>query len=394
MPTRALASRTALLQASPTLAITARAKQMKAEGKDVISFAAGEPDFNTPEAVCTAAKEALDRGFTKYTASAGTPELREAVAAKFWRENGLRYDPRQVIVTCGAKQAVFNSLQVLVEPGDEVLLLAPYWMTYADQIRLAGGQPVVVPCDPANDYQPDFDRLKAAVTPRTKAVIVNSPSNPTGAGFDRGVVKELAALALRHDLWIISDEIYEHLVYDFEPVSPASLGSEVYDRTVTISGCSKSYAMTGWRIGYLAAPLPVATAISALQDQVTSNPTSFAQCGALVALKLPDDTVQSMRAEFAARRELMLEGLASLSGVKTVPPKGAFYCFPDVSPYLGGRFADDAELAKHLLEEALVATIPGSVFEGPGHIRLSYAASREDISRGLERLADCLERAT
>jgi aspartate aminotransferase len=386
-----LSARTGLLKPSPTLSITAKANALKAEGVDVISFAAGEPDFNTPEPIMDAAIAAMRAGMTKYTPSSGTKDLKEAICAKLERENGLRYTPEQIVASCGAKHSVYNTMQVLVDPGDEVILIAPYWMTYADQIRLAGGVPVVVHTSGDANFVPTYEQIKAAVTSKTKAIILNSPSNPTGAMLPRETLKEIAALALRHDFWIVADEIYERLVYGgAEHVSIASLGKDVYDRTITINGVSKTYSMTGWRIGFAAAPVAVAKAMSNLQDQVTSNPTSFAQKGAVAAYNLPPDAVEGMRAEFEARRDLVVRLLREIPNVKVPEPKGAFYVFPDVSHYVGEGAASDVELATYLLEKANVATVPGSVFEGVGHLRLSYAASRNDIERGVARIAEAL----
>ena len=393
MTTLSLSARAGLLKPSPTLAITSKAKAMMAEGIDVISFGAGEPDFNTPEPICKAAIDAINQGFTKYTPSAGIPELRKAVVNKLENENGLKYTPEQVVVSCGAKHSVYNTMQVLLDPGDEVILIAPYWMTYADQVRLAGGVPVVVAASSESGFIPEYDDLKAAVTNRTKAIIVNSPSNPTGAVLPRETLKQIAALALKYSLWVVSDEIYEHLLYDGEKhTSLASLGSGIFDQTITINGCSKSYAMTGWRIGYAAAPLPIAKAMSNFQDQVTSNPTSFVQKGAVAALNLPASSMEAMRVEFEARRDLIHSLLTAIPGVKMQKPKGAFYAFPDISAYLGKDLQTDADLATYLLDEAKVATVPGSVFEGSGHIRLSYATSRSDIEKGVARIAEALKR--
>jgi aspartate aminotransferase len=361
---------------------------MKAEGIDVVSFAAGEPDFNTPEPICEAAIHALRSGFTKYTPSSGTKDLKEAIAQKLDRENRVKVSPDQIVVSCGAKHSVYNTMQVLLDPGDEVILIAPYWMTYAEQVTLAGGKPVVVHASAESGFVPTYDQLREAVSPKTKAIILNSPSNPTGAVLPRSTMKEIAQLALRHGFWIVADEIYERLVYGAEHVSLASLSGEVAERTVTIGGCSKSYSMTGWRIGFAAAPLPVAKAMSNFQDQVTSNPTSFAQKGATAAFMLDSASVEAMRTEFEARRDLLLGLLADIPHVKTPKPLGAFYAFPDFSAYLKGQ--TDPELAAYLLEEAQVATVPGSVFEGPGHLRLSYAASRADIEKGVARIAEAL----
>jgi aspartate aminotransferase len=364
---------------------------MKAEGIDVVSFAAGEPDFNTPEPICNAAIEAIKAGFTKYTPSAGIKELKQAIVEKLERENGVHVTPDQVIVSCGAKHSVYNTMMALLEPGDEVILIAPYWMTYADQIRLAGGVPVVVRTSVEDDFVPSFDALKEAITPKTKAILINSPCNPTGAVLPRQTIKEIATLALRHGLWVIADEIYERLIYGAEHQSIAALGADIAEQTITIGGCSKSYSMTGWRIGFAAAPLAVAKAMSNFQDQVTSNPTSFAQRGAVAAYHLDPAMVETMRVEFEARRDLIVGLLRGIPGLKVPEPKGAFYVFPDVSRYLGGKVANDLDLAAFLLDQAQVATVPGSVFEGEGHLRLSYAASRKNIEKGVARIAEALK---
>jgi aspartate aminotransferase len=380
------------LKPSPTLSITARANAMRAAGQDIISFAAGEPDFPTPETISESAIDALRAGFTKYTPSAGIKELREAISQKLAQENRVQAAPDAVIVSCGAKHAVYNSLMVLIEQGDEVLLIAPYWMTYAEQVRLAGGIPVVVKTASETGFQPEIEALRAKITPRTRAIVLNSPCNPTGAVFPRETIKAIAALALRHGLWIISDEIYEKLIYGVEHISPASLGKDVAAQTITVGGCSKSYAMTGWRIGYAAGPVEVIRAMSNLQDQVTSNPTSFAQVGAVKALSLSASEVEAMRSEFEARRDLIVRRLRESPGVVLAEPKGAFYVLPDLTPYLQGRITDDAALAEHLLDDAQVATVPGCVFEGHGHLRISYANSRECIERGVARIAESLQK--
>jgi len=364
---------------------------MKAEGIDVVSFGAGEPDFSTPEPICDAAIAALKSGFTKYTPTGGSPDLKQAAAEKLWRENALKVDPSQIVVSCGAKHSIYNAMMVLVDPGDEVILPSPYWMTYAEQVRLAGGIPVPVPSHAEDGFVPDPDAIKAAVSPRTRAIMLNTPCNPTGAVFPRSLLKEIAALALRHGFWIISDEIYEKLIYDGEKhVSPASLGEDVAAQTVTVQGCSKSYAMTGWRIGFAAAPKPVAQAMTNLQDQVTSNPTSFAQKGAIAALNMPPAEIEAMRVEFEARRDLIVAKLREIPSVTVANPKGAFYVMPDFRAYLGGKIKDDPALASFLLENVHVAAVPGSVFGGDGHLRLSYATSRENIERGVARIAEAL----
>lgn len=384
--TRPLSARASRLKPSPTLAVTGKAKRLAQEGRDIVSFAAGEPDFNTPEQVIEAAIAALRSGQTKYTPSAGTPALREAVAEKLRRENGVAAEAANVVVSCGAKHSVYNAMQVLLDPGDEVLLLAPFWPTYADQVVLAGGVPVIVDCATNGQFEPDFDRIRAAVTSRTRMIVVNTPVNPTGAVFGRETLKQLAALAMRHDLWIVSDEIYERLVYEGEHTSLASLGRDVAERTVTVNGCSKTYAMTGWRIGYACAPAPVAQAMSNLQDQVTSNPTSFAQAGALEALRLPEADIVAMRETFRSRRDAMMAGLAGAPGLTATLPAGAFYVFADARVLLASTGWDDCELADRLLDEEGVAAVPGTHFGGPGHVRLTYSASDRDIAEGTARI--------
>ena len=380
-----------MLKPSPTLSIAARANAMKAAGVDVISLSAGEPDFDTPISVRESAIQALNSGFTRYTPTSGMKELKEAISEKLMRENSVKAPADQIVVSSGAKQSLYNAMMVLLEPGDEVILIAPYWATYAEQAMLAGAKAVVVHTDPANGFVPTIDQLKEAVSPKTKAIVINSPCNPTGALFDRETMKGIAQLALRHGLWVISDEIYDRLVYGQAHVSIASIGSEIAEQTVTIGGCSKSYAMTGWRIGFAAAPKPVIAAMGNLQDQVTSNANSFAQKGAITAFRLPDTEIEPMRAEFEARRDMIVRLLREIPQVDVALPNGAFYVLPDVSAYLGDKMADDMALSEHLLETAKIATVPGSVFEAPGHIRLSYAASRENISRGIERLASALQ---
>lgn len=381
-----------MLKPSPTLSITAKAKAMKAQGEDVLSFAAGEPDFNTPEVVCKAAIDALNQGFTKYTPSSGIPDLKNAIVGKLERENSLKYEPGQIVVGCGAKHSVYNSMMTLLNPGDVAILLAPYWMTYADQIGLAGGVPVVVKSDLSTNFVPDIEAIKAKITPKTKLIMVNSPSNPTGAVYPKETLEAIAELAIKHNLWIISDEIYERLVYGTSHTSICSFGKEVQDRTILIGGCSKTYAMTGWRIGFAAAPKPVASAMSNFQDQVTSNPTSFAQKGAIAAFNMDASSVEAMRAEFEARRDLFVGKLREIDGLNVPTPMGAFYVFANVSNFLGNGISTDVELANYLLDEAKLATVPGSVFEGDGHIRMSYACSREDLSRGAERLGEALSK--
>lgn len=356
----------------------------------MIAFAAGEPDFNTPAPICEAAKKAIDDGHTKYGPSRGFPILRDAIVEKVARENRFQIDTNQIVVSCGAKHSLYNTFRVLLDPGDEVILLAPYWMTYKDQVLISGGVPVVVHTDADKNFALNIDEVKAAITTRTKIIVINSPCNPTGTAFSRQEIKELAALALKHNLWIVSDEIYEHLTYNHEHTSVATLGKEVADRTITILGCSKSYAMTGWRIGFSIAPPEITSAMANFQDQVTSNATSIAQYAAAAALNLNPSIIEDMRLEFEARKNLGLEIIHSISGVKAADPKGAFYFFLDIREHLGGECSNDLALAEKLLDQAHIATIPGSVFESDGFLRLSYACSRSELTEGLNRLKGAL----
>lgn len=388
--TRTLSSRTGVIRPSPTLALTAKLQELRRQGVDVVSFAAGEPDFVTPEPICQAAIDALKGGFTFYTPSSGIPDLRQAVADKLVLENGLTATPDRVMISCGAKHAVYNALMVLIEPGDEVILVAPYWMTYRDQVALAGGQPVIVTARADDDFVPDPMAIAAAITPRTKAILINSPNNPTGAVWPAATLQAIAELAERHDLWIVADEIYERLTYGEPHKSIGSFSPEIEARTVTIGGCSKTYAMTGWRIGWTYAPLNVVKAMGVLQDQVTSNATSFAQRGAVEAVRMDQSAVEAMRQEFERRRDLMVSRLRQIPGLIVREPKGAFYVFAGVEAFLGNRLTSDVELAGTLLEQARVGVIPGSVFEGPGFLRLSFATHEDAIRKGTERIADAL----
>lgn len=370
--------------------MSAKANALKAQGVNVIAFAAGEPDFNTPEPVCQAAIDAIHAGKTKYAPSRGVPQFRDAIVAKTQRENGFTCNPSQIVVSCGAKHSLYNAFQVLLDEGDEVILIAPYWATYNDQVTLAGGVPKVVLTTAAQGFIPEIDQIKEAITPKTKAIVINSPSNPTGAAYDAHLTKKIADLALESNLWIIADEIYEHLVYNHTHTSIASLGKDYFDSTVTVMGCSKSYSMTGWRVGFTIAPEAVTTAMANLQDQVTSNATTFAQFGAIAALNLDPTVVEGMRQKFEARRALGLRLLNQVPGLKGAPPQGAFYFFVNVEECLGGRISSDLDLADYLLDEAHVATVPGSAFDAPGHLRLSYACSEADIEEGIHRIQNAL----
>ena len=386
-----ISARAAALKPSPTLAMTAKARQMNAEGMNIVSFAAGEPDFNTPEPVIQAAKDALDQGLTKYTPTAGLPALKQAVVNKLQRgENGIHVAPTQVLVSTGAKQSLANAVSALINPGDEVILLAPFWMTYESQVLVNGGVPIIVQGDAGNEFVPSLEAVREAVTDRTKAVMINSPCNPTGGMASLEFLNGLAEMAVEKGFWIISDEIYERLTYGKKHTSIATLSPEVAEQTITITGCSKTYSMTGWRIGFASGPEPVIKAMTNLQDQVTSSATSFSQAGAIEALNTPDTEIEQIRSTFERRRQLIIDLLSGVEGIEVNSPSGAFYVFPDVSSYLGEQFPTDMELAAFLLEEAHVATVPGSVFYGAGHLRLSYATSDEKIEEGVRRISDAL----
>jgi|FaiFalDrversion2_1042247.scaffolds.fasta_scaffold00510_3 aspartate aminotransferase len=392
-----LAERVRQIQPSPTLTLTARAQQLRQQGIDVLAFTAGEPDLDTPDFAKAGGLEAIHAGYTKYTPSVGIASLREAISEKFRRDNRLHYAPEQVVVTCGAKHALFSTLMAVLNPGDEVLIPTPCWVSYPEQVRLMGGVPVFIPTDESTDFLPTREQLQAAITPRTKAILLNTPHNPTGTIYPRQTLKEIASLALTHNLWIIADEIYEALLYDgWHHESIGALSREVLARTITVNGVSKSYAMTGWRIGYLGAPLEIARAVACLQDQMTSNPCTIAQYAALYALGSDRHSwLDAMRQIFAARRQVMFEGLAQLPGVRCFRPRGAFYVFANVQGLLPCRAGErllttSAELAEYLLEVARVAVVPGEAFCAPGYLRLSYAVSEEVIRAGIERVANAL----
>ncbi|HEV8310808.1 MAG TPA: pyridoxal phosphate-dependent aminotransferase [Methylomirabilota bacterium] len=392
-----LADRARRLQPSPTLAITAKARAMRAQGLDVISFGAGEPDFDTPERVKAAAIRALAEGQTKYTETSGIPELRAAVCAKLKRDNGLDYQPADIVVSVGAKHTLYNICAVLVGPGDEVLVPAPYWVSYTEQVRLCEGTPVIVPTDEARGFQLDLAALRAAVTPRTKLLILNSPNNPTGAVYSRADLQAVAALAVERGVWVVSDECYEALSYEDRAPSIAGLGPEIKTRALVVQTCSKAYAMTGWRIGYAAGPREVIRAIGDFQSQCTSNPASIAQWAAVEALGGPQDEVAKMAGEFDRRRRAIVDGLNRIPGIRCGMPQGAFYAFPDVSGLFGRRLGDQrlgssADVAAFLLDEARVAVVPGADFGSDRHVRLSYACGLDTIREGLARIAAACRR--
>ncbi len=388
-----LSARARTLTPSPTMAIDAKSKQMLAEGIDVVNFSVGEPDFDTPESIKAAGIAAIQQGKTKYTPAAGTLELRKAICEKLERDNGLRYRPEEIVVSNGGKQSLYNAYQVLLDPGEEVIIQAPYWVSYPEIVRLAGGVPVVVETDESTGFRMTADMIREKLTTRTRVINLNSPSNPTGAVLSRKELEEIAALAVEHDLMIVTDEIYEKLLYDgAEHVSIASFGEEVRRRTITVNGLSKAYAMTGWRMGYTASEAVFAKAMAALQSQSTSGPSSISQAAAVEALRGSQEPVEQMRQEFDRRRRHMMERLNRLPGFSVkVAPEGAFYLFPNVSALFGetiaGRKITSADdLAGVILERAHVGVVPGTGFGAPNYIRFSYATSMERIDEGLDRI--------
>ncbi|HEX5646317.1 MAG TPA: pyridoxal phosphate-dependent aminotransferase [Nitrospira sp.] len=395
-----LAARVGRITPSPTLAMTATAKAMAAQGIDVIDFSSGEPDFDTPEPVKAAAEAAIRAGFTKYTPSSGIDELRQAIIDKFQSEQGLRYEKAQILVSCGAKHSLYNLAEAFLESGDELIIPTPYWVSYADQALLNDATPVFLPTDEAAGYAIDPDSLERLVTPRTKAILVNSPCNPTGAVYAWKTLEAIAGIALRHQLLIISDEIYEKVLYDGAVHrSIATLSPEVAERTIIINGVSKAYAMTGWRIGYAAGPKDLLTAMGNIQSQSTSNPCSISQKAAVAALKLGGLFTEKMVVEFDRRRKVIVDRLNTIPGVSCRLPGGAFYAFPNIGGILGrqgptGPIQSPQDLAQYLLKDARVAVVPGEAFGSRTHIRLSYATSMEAIERGIQRIAEAFEKLT
>lgn len=395
-----ISERIARISESATLAVTARAAAMRAEGRPVIGFGAGEPDFATPEPIVEAAVRACrDPRFHRYTPAAGLPELREAVAAKTKRDSGLSVEPSQVLITNGGKQAVYEAFATLLDPGDEVLLPAPYWTTYPEAIRLAGGVPVEVVTDESTGYRASLDQLEAACTERTKMLVFVSPSNPTGAVYPPDRVAEIGYWAAQRDLWVVTDEIYEHLVYgDAEFASMPVLVPQLTDRCVVLNGVAKTYAMTGWRVGWMVGPTDVVTAAANLQSHATSNVANVSQAAALAAVSGDLTAVAAMREAFDRRRRTMVRMLREIPGVACPEPEGAFYCYPSVLGVLGReirgrRPQTSAELADLVLEEAEVALVPGEAFGTPGYFRLSYALGDDDLAEGISRVGRLLGEA-
>ncbi len=386
-----LANRVESLTPSLTLAIAARTKALKASGIDICGLSAGEPDFDTPVAIVEAAKAALSRGETRYGPVAGQPLLRQLIAEKLERENQLPYSPEQVLVTNGGKQSLYNALMALIGPGDEVLIPSPYWLSYPEMVALAGGTSIFLPTTEATDFKVTADKLEAAITPRTRLLILNSPSNPTGMVYTRPELAALAAVVLRHDLLVLTDEIYEKLVYDgARHHSFGSLGPDLFERTVVSSGFSKAFAMTGWRLGYLAGPLDIIRAASAIQSHSTSNVAAYSQAGAIAALSDPSvpAEVERMVGVFAERRLAMYQAIQAIPGLQCACAEGAFYLLPDISAS-GLR---STAFCEQLLDELHVAAVPGIAFGSDHHIRLSYATDLETITTGIERLAQFMKR--
>ena len=377
-----LAARVVQVPPSITLAIAAKAKVMRAEGIEVCNFSAGEPDFDTPAHIKVAAKRALDEGKTRYGPASGEPKLREAIARKLQTDNALCYAAENIIVTNGGKHSLFNMMLALIEPGDEVIIPAPYWVSYPEMVKLAGGTPVIVQ-NAANGYKITPDQLASAVTPKTKLFVLNSPSNPTGVVYTPDEIQALAEVVVEKDILVVSDEIYEKILYDgAQHVSIGSSGPEIFKRTIISSGFAKAYSMTGWRVGYLAGPTELIKATTIVQGHSTSNVCTFAQYGAIAALESPQDCVEQMRQAFAERRQVMLHRLNAIPGLDCAPPNGAFYMFVNISKtgMTSLEFCDD------LLETQQVATIPGIAFGADDHIRLSYATDMTSIEKGMDRL--------
>jgi len=389
-----LSNTLARVKPSPTIAVTTKANEMKAAGRDVIGLGAGEPDFDTPQNIKDAAKRAIDAGRTKYTAVDGIPELKAAICAKFARENGLRYTPAQVSVGTGGKQILFNALLATLNPGDEVIIPAPYWVSYPDMVLLAGGTPVAVAAGIETGFKLTAAQLEAAITPRTKWFIFNSPSNPTGAGYSRAELKALTDVLLRHpQVWIMSDDIYEHLVFDdFQFCTPAEVEPRLHERTLTCNGVSKAYAMTGWRIGYCAGPVALIKAMATIQSQSTSNPCSVSQYAALEALTGPQDFLTTSKLAFQRRRDLVVGMLNAAPGITCPTPEGAFYVYPDISGCIGKtsagstRISDDAAFATALLQETGVAVVFGAAFGLSPNFRVSYATSDTALREACTRI--------
>jgi aspartate aminotransferase len=392
-----LSDRARKIKPSPTLAIDAKAKAMKASGIDVVNFGVGEPDFDTPENIKEAAIKALKDGFTKYTPVGGIDPLKDAIIEKFRKDNNLNYSREEIIVSCGAKHSLYNIAQAIYSPGDEVLIPSPYWVSYPDQTLLNDAIPVFIKTHEADSFMVKPEILESHISSKTKALILNSPSNPTGLTYDRKTLEKVAEIVLKHNLYIISDEIYEKLTYDgFEHISIASIDPGIKEKTIVVNGLSKSYAMTGWRIGYTAGPKEIIKAMTNIQSQSTSNPASISQKAAVEALTGPQDFIRTMLAEFDSRRRFLISQLNSIPGMRCLTPTGAFYAFPNASGFYGRSagnrlIVSSSDLALYLLEKANVALVHGGAFGDDHFIRLSYATSLEEIKKGVDRIREALD---
>ncbi len=391
-------SRKALqVSASPTLAIDAKFKAMQADGIDVIGFGCGEPDFDTPDNIKAAAIKAIEEGQTKYTPASGTVALKKAICEKLKRDNGLSYTPANIVVSNGAKHSLMNAFDAIINPGDEIIVPAPYWVSYTEMIKMADGIPVIIETKEEDDFKFTSQQLKDAITPKTKALVLNSPSNPTGMLYNEAELREIAEIAVEKDIFVVADEIYEKLIYDGkEHISIASFNEEIKDRTIIVNGVSKSYAMTGWRIGFTAANAEVTKAMANMQSHAASNPSSISQAAALEAYVGEQDTVEEMRRVFEQRRNYMVERINSIEGVSCKMPEGAFYVMMNIKNVLGreigGKVINTSDdFCEVLLEKSLVALVPGSGFGCEGYVRWSYATSMENIEKGLDRLEDFLK---
>ena len=382
-----LAKRLKNVKPSSTLAITSKAKKLKAEGFDIVTLAAGEPDFDTPDFVKTAAIEAINDGFTKYTPTTGVPELKQLISAKFKEDNSLEYAPNQIVASCGAKHSIFNALLALVNPGDEVLIPSPCWVSYPEMVNLCGGVIRYMQTQADKDFKFNARDLKKAISAKSRVLILNSPSNPTGCVYEREELEDIAEVCVKNRVLVISDEIYEKLIYDgLKHISIASLNKDIYDSTVTVNGFSKSFSMTGWRLGYLGAPVHIAEAVSRLQDHSTSNPNSIAQKAAIAALKGPKDFFKEIRAQFQERRDYCIDRIQAMPKITAVVPKGAFYIFCDISQ----TKLKSVEAANSLLDKKYLSIIPGDGFGEDNYIRISFAASFEQLKKGMDRLEEWL----
>jgi aspartate aminotransferase len=395
-----LASRVGRVKPSPTLGISMKAKALRAEGRDVIDFGAGEPDFDTPSNIKQAAIKAIEEGFTKYTPSGGIDELKGAIINKFQRDNKLTYNRSQIVVSCGGKDTLYNLAQALFEEGDEVIIPSPYWVSYPPFVILAGATPVILDTKEPDGFKVSPEKLEKAITKNTKAVVLNSPSNPTGVAYSYNELEALAEIAVKKNILVISDDIYEKIVYDgFRFCNIASVGEEMKRLTIVVNGVSKTYAMTGWRIGYAAGPEDIIAAITKIQSQNISNPTSISQKAAVGALEGNQDTVDKMVKEFKVRRDYIVEKLNSIPGINCMNPQATFYVFPSISSlfgmsYGGRKISSSTDFADYLLDEVDVAVVPGIAFGNDDHVRLSYATSMENIQKGLDRISDAVAKLT